>query len=64
MVLFTSQILKTPLGKIKHKLPLPLRVMEFGQDINVGDPKVDRKGQGHRSKVKVPRSKNVILGVI
>ena len=39
-------------------------VTKFGQDMGVGDPKVDLEGQGHRSKVKVTRSKNVILGVI
>ena len=40
------------------------RVTKFGQDMGVGDPEVDLEGQGHRSKVKVTRSKNVILGVI
>ena len=35
--------------------------MKFCQGMNVDDPKVDLKGLGHRSKVKVTRSKNVIL---
>ncbi len=39
-------------------------VTKFGQDMDVGDPKVDPDGQGHRSKVKVTRSQNVFLGVI
>ncbi len=30
--------------------------MKFGQGMDVDDPKVDLKGQGHRSKVKVTRS--------
>ncbi len=38
--------------------------MKFGQHMDVNDPKVDLEGQGHRSKVKVTRSKNVILGPI
>ncbi len=40
------------------------RVMKFGQNMEVGDPKVDLEGQGHRSKIRVIRSKNVILGHI
>ncbi len=32
-------------------------VMKFGQNMDVDDPNVDLKGQGHRSKVKVTRSK-------
>ncbi len=35
--------------------------MKFGHSMDVDDPKVDFKGQGHKSKVKVTRSKNVIL---
>ncbi len=31
--------------------------MKFGQSMYVDDPKVDPEGQGHRSKVKVTRSK-------
>ncbi len=31
--------------------------MEFGQNMDTDDPKVDLEGQGHRSKVKVTRSK-------
>ncbi len=38
--------------------------MEFSQSIDVDDPKVDPDGQGHRSKVKVTRSKNLILELI
>ncbi len=38
--------------------------MKFGQHIDVDDPKVDLDGQGHRSKVKVTRSKNIISGPI
>ncbi len=38
--------------------------MEFGHNMNMDDSKVDVKGQGHRSKVKVTRSKNKISGVI
>ncbi len=34
--------------------------MIFGQIVDVDDPKVDPEGQGHRSKVTVTRSKNVI----
>ena len=34
--------------------------MKFGQSMHVDDPKVDPKGQGHRSKVKVTRAQNVI----
>ncbi len=33
------------------------RAMKFGQDMGWNDPKVDLEGQGHRSKVKVTRSK-------
>ena len=33
--------------------------MEFGQNMDMDDPKVDLEGQGHRSKVKVTRSKNI-----
>ncbi len=40
------------------------RVMKFGQGMDVDDSKVDLEGQGHRSKVKVTRSKNVITGLI
>ena len=35
--------------------------MKFCQGMNVDNPKVDLKGQGHTSKVKVTKSKNVIL---
>ncbi len=31
--------------------------MKFGQHMDVDDPKDDLEGQGHRSKVKVTRSK-------
>ncbi len=31
--------------------------MEFGQNMDVDDPNVDLEGQGHRSKVKITRSK-------
>ena len=31
--------------------------MKFGQNMEVDDPNVDLEGQGHRSKVKVTRSK-------
>ncbi len=37
--------------------------MKFGQNMDLDDPKVDLEGQGHRSKVKVTRSKNVIWGL-
>ncbi len=30
-----------------------LRVMKFGHNIDVDDPKADLEGQGHTSKVKV-----------
>ena len=40
------------------------RVMKFGQIMDVHDAKVDLEGQGHRSKIKVTRSKNVISGLI
>ena len=33
--------------------------MKLGQDMNVDDLKVDFKGQGHSSKVKVNRSKKI-----
>ncbi len=33
--------------------------MKFGHDMDWNDCKVDLEGQGHRSKVKVTRSKNV-----
>ncbi len=35
-----------------------LRVMKFGHNMDVDDPKVELEDQGHRSKVKVTRSKN------
>ncbi len=31
--------------------------MKFDQNMDVNDPNVDLEGQGHRSKVKVTRSK-------
>ncbi len=31
--------------------------MKFGQNMDVDNPNVDLKGQGHRSKVEVTRSK-------
>ena len=40
------------------------RIMKFGHIMDVDEPKVDLEGQGHRSKVKVTRSKNVISGLI
>ena len=39
-------------------------VPKFGQSMNMDDLEVDPGGQGHRSKVKVTGSKNVILGLI
>ena len=38
--------------------------MRFGQIMDFDDPKVDLEAQGHRSKVKVTRSKNMISGPI
>ena len=38
--------------------------LKFGQDMHMDDLEVDPEGQGHRSKVKVIRSKNVISGPI
>ena len=38
--------------------------MKFGQGMDVDDPNVDVEGQGHRSKVKVTRWKNIISGPI
>ena len=38
--------------------------MKFGQNIDMDDLKVDPEIQGHRTKLKVTRSENVILGVI
>ncbi len=38
--------------------------MKFGQSMDVDDPEVDLKGRGHRSKIKVTSSKNVILRLI
>ncbi len=37
--------------------------MKFGQNMDVDDPKVDREGQGHQSKVKVTRSETVTSGL-
>ncbi len=39
------------------------RVVKFGQGMGGDDLYVDLEGRGHRSKVKVARSKNVILGI-
>ncbi len=39
------------------------RAMKFGQGMARDDPKVDFEGQGHRSKVKLTRSKIVILSL-
>ncbi len=39
-------------------------VIKFGQNMEVDDPEVDLEGQGHRSNVKVTRSKNMISGLI
>ncbi len=36
-------------------------VIKFGQNIDMDDPKIDLAGQGHRSKVKVARLKNMIF---
>ena len=36
------------------------RVIKFGRNMDIDDSKVDFKGQGHRSKVKVTMSKNAI----
>ncbi len=38
------------------------RVMKFGRGIDLDDLMVYLEGQGHRSKAKVSRSKNVIFG--
>ena len=35
--------------------------MKFGQLMEMEYPKVDLEGRGHRSKVKVTRSKSVIF---
>ena len=40
------------------------RVTKFGKGMDVDDPKVDPEGQGHRSKVKVTRSKNMTLCIV
>ena len=37
--------------------------MKFGQSMDVDDTKVDPDDQGHRSKDKVTKSKNVIWGL-
>ncbi len=38
-----------------------VRGMKFDQNMHVGDPKDDLEGQGHRSTVRVTRSKNAIF---
>ncbi len=38
--------------------------LKFGQGMGINNLEVDVEGQGHRSKVKVTRSKNVISGLI
>ncbi len=38
--------------------------MKFSQNMDVDDPKVDLEDHDHRSKIKVTRSKNIILGLI
>ncbi len=38
-----------------------VRGMKFGQNMHVSNPKDDLDGQGHRSKVRFTRSKNVIF---
>ena len=40
------------------------RVTIFDQSMDGDDSKVDLEGQGHRSKVKVTKSKNIILGLV
>ena len=50
--------------KIHISKSLVLRVMIFGQSMDVDDPKVDHGSQGHRSKVKVIRSKTDISSLI
>ena len=51
--------------KIIHiSISMVARGMNFGQNMDVGHPKVCLEGQGHRSKFKVTRSKNVISGPI
>ncbi len=51
--------------KIIHiSISIAARGMKSCENMDVGDPKVDFEGQGHRSKVKVTRSKNVISGPI
>ena len=52
------------LEKINISRSIAPRVMEFGHSMKVVDPKFDIKGQGHRSKVKVIRSKTGITGII
>ena len=39
-------------------------ILKFGQGMDMDDLEVDPVGQGHRSNVKVTRSKNVISGLI
>ena len=43
-------------GTALHKVP------KFGQSMDMDDLEVDLEGQGHRSKVKVTRLKNMSLG--
>ncbi len=38
--------------------------MKYGKSMDLYDPKVDLKGQGHRSKVTITRSKNIISGLL
>ena len=40
------------------------RVTKFGKGMDVDDPKDDLEGQGHRSKVKVTKSKNITSGLV
>ena len=55
---------KIHLTKIQISATVKPRVIKFGQNIDMDDPRIDLAGQGHRSKVKVARSKNIIPGLI
>ena len=50
---------KIHLTKIQISATVKPRVIKFGQNIDMDDPRIDLAGQGHRSKVKVARSKNI-----
>ena len=60
---FLSVCTRPKVEKIIHiSISIVARGLKFGQNMDVDDPKVDL--EGHRSKVKVTRSKNVISGPI